>query len=167
MRSTAEGLARGQNPQRFRHMESTEPQDDQALGPQTEGPPFAVPDWLLSRPKLPVPQKASGRARRRSFLEKTLGGLSHLVDSALASEAASAQNGLLQRLDPRVKLISFVGLLIVGVLAHRLFTLCALIALSVVLALASRLRLRRLAVRAWIFIPLLPLLSRFPPSLTG
>ncbi len=61
-----------------------------------------------------------------------------------------------------MKLVSLVGLVIVGVLAHRLVTLGALVALSVVLALASRLGLRRLAVRAWIFIPLFTAVIALP-----
>ena len=145
-------------------MPSSDPEDGQALEPQTEGSPLAVPDWLLSRrpSSLPQNQQTSRRARHGSYLEKTLGGLAHLVDSALAVEATSARTGLLQRLDPRVKLVSFVGLLIVGVLAHSLLTLGALIALSVILALASRLGLRRLAIRAWIFIPLFTAIIALP-----
>jgi cobalt/nickel transport system permease protein len=55
-----------------------------------------------------------------------------------------------------------MGLLVVGVLAHRLITLGALVALSLVLALASRLGVRRLAVRAWIFVPLFTAVIALP-----
>ena len=145
-------------------MPISDTEDSVAPIPSAGGDRITVPDWLLSRTQPPLIQKASRRARHGSFLEKTLGGLAHLVDSALALEATSARNGLLQRLDPRVKLISLVGLVIVGVLAPRLLTLGALIALSVVLAVASRTGLRRLAVRAWIFIPLFTALIALPAT---
>jgi len=145
-------------------MPSSDASGSEAPGPDDEGVALDVPDWLLGRAQPSLPRERSWRARHGSFLEKTLGGIAHLVDSTLASEAASARNGLLQRLDPRVKLTSFVGLMIVGVLAHRLSTLGALIVLSVVLALASHLGLRRLAIRAWIFIPLLTVLIALPAT---
>ena len=145
-------------------MPSSETEDRQPRALPPEGPPVVVPDWLLSQPPSPLPQnqQTSRRVRHSSYLEKTLGGLARLVDSALAVETTSARPGLLQRLDPRVKLVSFVGLLIVGVLAHSLLTLGALTALSVILALASRLGLRRLAIRAWIFIPLFTAVIALP-----
>ena len=145
-------------------MPSYETEDCLSPPPRDEVSPLVVPDWLLSRHAPPSAQKTSRRARHGSFLEKTLGGLAHLVESALAVEATSAKNGLLQRLDPRVKLVSLLGLMIIGALAQRLLTLGALIALSLVLALASRAGLRRLAVRAWIFIPVFTAVIALPAT---
>jgi cobalt/nickel transport system permease protein len=59
-------------------------------------------------------------------------------------------SGLLQRLDARVKLVG-IGLLIVTAVAlHRIWVLVALLAASVLLALASRIPMRVLASKVWI-----------------
>ena len=46
-----------------------------------------------------------GKRRKGSFVEKTLGGASDVLRQAMFSEDVAAQPGLLQRLDPRVKLV--------------------------------------------------------------
>jgi cobalt/nickel transport system permease protein len=108
-----------------------------------------VPAWMLEPPVAP---RAAGT--RRSFLGRFAGGLGHFVERAFAAESASAQPGLLQRIDPRVKLISLLGLVLVTVLVGRLTSLAALLAFAVALVVLSRIPLRRFAVRAWLFVPL-------------
>jgi cobalt/nickel transport system permease protein len=109
----------------------------------------AVPAWLLEPP---VASRAADT--RRSFLGRFAGGLGHFVERAFAAEATSAQPGLLQHVDPRVKLLTLLGLVIVTVLVGRLPSLAVLLAFAVALVVASRIPLRRFAVRAWLFVPL-------------
>jgi len=108
-----------------------------------------VPAWLLEPQVAP---RAGGT--RRSFLGRFAGGLGHFVERAFAADAASAQPGLLQRVDPRVKLLTLLGLVLVSVFVTRLPSLAALLAFAIVLVVLSRIPLRRFAVRAWLVVPL-------------
>jgi cobalt/nickel transport system permease protein len=99
-----------------------------------------VVNWSLSR------------SRRQGFIERTIKHLLDTIQKALFAEQAALSKGLLQALDPRVKLVG-IGALIVGVVAaHRLWVLLALFGLSVLLALLSHISLRRVVVRIWIAV---------------
>ena len=69
-----------------------------------------------------------------------------------AAELAQA-NGLLQRLDPRLKLIGLLTLVIAAATARKLWVIGGLFATALVLALASRVALANLGRRVW--LPLL------------
>jgi cobalt ECF transporter T component CbiQ len=72
----------------------------------------------------------------------------------MSADELARRPGLLQRLDPRVKLVTLLALIVTAALATRMTVLLVLLALAVVLVLASRIGLRQFAVRAWLFIPL-------------
>ena len=120
-----------------------------------------VPAWLLC-PQAATPAGSLSSKRGSPFLEKTLGGLAHLVAAAFDADAASAEDGLLQRIDARVKVVSLLGFVVAAVLAHRLATLAAFVGLALVLALASRIGLRRFVLRAWTFVPLFTAVIALP-----
>lgn len=113
---------------------------------RAEGTPGEVARVRSQRPA------ASGgrRTKGRSFVEKTLAGLSDALERSLYSEAVGAQAGLLQRLDPRVKLVGLLLLIIAAASARSLPVLGAVFFVAVALALLSRLSLRTLATRIWI-----------------
>jgi cobalt/nickel transport system permease protein len=90
-----------------------------------------------------------GRRRRTSFVEKTIRSLLDVLQHALFAEEMANSPGLLQRLDARVKLVG-IGLLIIAVVAlHRIPVLAALLAVAILLALASRIPIRVLAAKVW------------------
>lgn len=86
----------------------------------------------------------------RSVLTRTLEGFASALGQALAAEQTARLPGLLQALDPRVKLCGLLALLLTAALSHRLLPLGALFVLGVVLALASRLNLIALCKRVWL-----------------
>ena len=115
-----------------------------------------APAWLLapaSGAHGPA-QPARARRSRRLFTDRLLGTLAALVERAMVADELAHRPGLLQRLDPRVKLVSLLALVVVAALATRMTVLLVLLALAVALVPASRIGLRRFAVRAWLFIPL-------------
>jgi cobalt ECF transporter T component CbiQ len=113
-----------------------------------------APDWLV-RPEVGLcPCGCVGRRRKTSYVEKTLRGASDLVQTALVSDEVSAAPGLLQRLDPRVKVVTLFGLLAVAALVHHVAVLAALYSVVVGLAFASRIPVRRFAARVWLVVPL-------------
>jgi cobalt ECF transporter T component CbiQ len=74
--------------------------------------------------------------------------------------------GLLQRVEPRAKLVAMVALLIVAALLHNVAVLAAMYAGTLVLAAASRLPIGFFVKRVWLFIPLFTLVVIAPATLS-
>ena len=85
-------------------------------------------------------------------IARTARGFTAALGHALISERAARQPGLLQALDPRVKLVGLLALVIAAALSRRIAVVVALLALGVLLALASRLSLWSLAQRVWLVV---------------
>jgi cobalt/nickel transport system permease protein len=86
----------------------------------------------------------------RSRVAKTLRGLTVALQHTLAAESSARADGLLQALDPRVKLVGLLALVLSAALSRKLGVLAAIFALALVLALASRLNLLSFARRVWL-----------------
>jgi len=81
---------------------------------------------------------------------KTVRGFTEALAQTLESEESARRRGLLQALDPRVKLVGLLGLVVAAALSRRPAVMAGLFALGVVLAVASRLSLWSLAKRVWL-----------------
>jgi cobalt ECF transporter T component CbiQ len=114
----------------------------------------ATPAWLLEGDLALCPCGCVGRRRRAGFLARTLEGAAGVLRQALVNEDVAARPGLLQRLDPRVKLVSLVAMLLVVGLVSRLPVLVALYAATVALAALSRLPIGFFVRRVWLFVPI-------------
>jgi cobalt/nickel transport system permease protein len=88
--------------------------------------------------------------RPRSFTGKLTHSLVQTLQHALDAEVISARDGFLQRLDPRIKLLGLLALIVSTVLAKTLLALGALFVLAVGLALGSQIGLARLAKQLWL-----------------
>lgn len=86
----------------------------------------------------------------RRAISRSLRGFTEALAQTLISENSAHQRGLLQELDPRVKLIGMFGLILAVALSRRIEVIAALFALALLLALASRLSLIALAKRVWL-----------------
>jgi len=84
-----------------------------------------------------------------SFVERTIEGLYRAMERALYAEHAASGGGLLQRLDPRVKVAGLFSLIAAAALAGRLWVIAAVFALAVMLAVLSLISLRMMAARVW------------------
>ena len=114
---------------------------------------MATPQWLLRGELGMCPCGCIGRRRKGSFVEKTLTGAAGVLRQAMFSQDVAAQRGLLQRLDPRVKVVSLLFLLLVAALPRHVPVLLAMYAVTLVLAVASGLGLGFFIKRVWLFIP--------------
>jgi cobalt ECF transporter T component CbiQ len=115
---------------------------------------LATPQWLVQSEVGLCPCGCIGKRRKGSFVEKTLGGAAGLLRQAMFSEETAVQSGLLQRVDPRVKLLSLFGLLAVTSLVRSIPVLVGLYLATLALAAASRLSLSFFVKRVWLFIPI-------------
>ena len=89
------------------------------------------------------------RKRRASFVEQTIAGLGAAVERSLYAEELAKANGLLQALDPRVKVVGLLALVVAAALARNIAVILGLFVFAVALALCSRVSLRTLAARVW------------------
>ena len=87
------------------------------------------------------------------FLEKTLFSLTELLERSLVNETWSRRGGLLQAVDPRLKVILLVLAVIGCSLARSIPLLVALYGAALLLAVVSRIHPVSYTKRVWIFIP--------------
>ena len=92
------------------------------------------------------------RWRRSSagFIDKTLGGLEGAFARSLYGEEVSARRGPLQALDPRVKLVGALALIVATTSSRSLRVVLAIGALATAAALASRVDWGTLWRRVWL-----------------
>lgn len=90
------------------------------------------------------------RRGRKGFVERTITDLAAAMERALYAEELARADGLLQRLDPRVKVIGMLALIVVTALTRSILVILGLFAVALVLALLSRVPIRTLATRVWI-----------------
>jgi cobalt ECF transporter T component CbiQ len=93
---------------------------------------------------------APKRKRRASFVERTIGSLAGAMERALYAEELAKSDGLLQQLDPRVKLVGLLALLVAGALARNIQVILGVFLVAILLALLSHVPIRTLATRVWI-----------------
>ena len=88
--------------------------------------------------------------KRGGLIENTIDGLYLAMERALHAENSAGGGGLLQRLDPRVKVAGLFALILASALAARLWVIAAIFALAILLAALSLISIRILAGRVWI-----------------
>ncbi len=101
--------------------------------------------WLVAKLRRPA-------RIRKSFIEKTIDSLLRLSEEAVFAESIALSQGLLQRLDPRVKLVGFSALLLAVIAVHHLWLLLALFLFGIGLALFSKIPLQAVAGRVWLAV---------------
>jgi cobalt/nickel transport system permease protein len=91
---------------------------------------------------------------RTGFLDKTLLAVAHVVERSFFSEEHARMKGLLQSLDVRTKLLTFLFLIIVISFLHTPLALLSLSGAALVFAVASSIPLGLFLLRVWLFVPI-------------
>src|SRR5512138_59481 len=97
-------------------------------------------NWSVdSQPAAPSAARADQPAKqaRRGVIERTLADISGTLEQALFAEEIARRRGLLQTIDPRVKVISILALLIATSLSRSLAVVAALYLVTLGLAWPS------------------------------
>jgi cobalt/nickel transport system permease protein len=89
---------------------------------------------------------------RRRAIGSTLVGITRTLGHALVSEQVARQPGLLQALDPRVRVAGLFALVLAVTLSHRTGVVLALFCAAIVIAVLSRVSLATLAIRVWLVV---------------
>src|SRR5205823_3302987 len=86
-----------------------------------------------------------GIRKKISFVERTLIALVRASEYSLNAEQATESSGMLQRIDPRVKILGLLLLIVAVAASHQLRVIGAIFIFAVGLALLSSIRLQKLA----------------------
>jgi cobalt/nickel transport system permease protein len=114
-----------------------------------------LPLWLEENASpAPLGQLSSKRRRRKGFMAKTLHGIAEIMRNEVFSEALAGRPGLLQRLDPRIKVLTVLVLIGAAGLLHHILSLVCLNLWLFWLARVSQVPIGTFIKRVWIVVPL-------------
>lgn len=102
----------------------------------------------------------------RSLARKTADSVARAITDVLQNEELAARPGLLQRLDPRVKLLTLVLFAVTASLVHAIWLLLVLVGLTMVLAAASLVSVGSFARKVGLSAGLLAFLIALPSALS-
>ena len=125
-----------------------------------------APDWLLSRDAALCPCGCIGKRRKGSYVEKTLTAGADVLRQVMFSDEMSSKSGLLQRIDPCIKILTLFGLLVVGSFLHSIPALLMLYASTLLLAASSALPVGFFVKRVWLFVPIFTGIVLIPATLS-
>ena len=135
----------------------------------TVGVAFAVGALLARHSEAQPPEAPSathhGGGGGRSIARKTADSIAHAITEVLQNEELAARPGLLQRLDPRIKLLTLVLFAVTASLVHSVWVLVALIGVTIVLAAASRVGVGSFERKVWASAGLLAFLLAAPSAM--
>ncbi len=135
----------------------------------TVGVAFALGALLARRGEAQPPEAPSatrhGGGGGRSLARKTADSIAGAVTEVLQNEELAARPGLLQRLDPRIKLLTLVLFAVTASLVHSVWVLVALIGATIVLAAASRVGVGSFERKVWASAGLLAFLLAAPSAM--
>jgi cobalt ECF transporter T component CbiQ len=89
---------------------------------------------------------------RDFFMESTLQGFARALSKAMTSEQVSSSPGVLQSLDPRIRVVGMLLLVFAVVLCRNLTVIGFLFVVAVILAITSQVGLASLLKRVWLVI---------------
>jgi cobalt/nickel transport system permease protein len=85
-------------------------------------------------------------------IERTIGSLLGALDRDTATNALADADGLLQGLDPRVKIVGMLSLIVAATASRSLFVIAAVFLAALALAVPSKVPIRFLATRVWLSV---------------
>jgi cobalt/nickel transport system permease protein len=100
--------------------------------------------------------------KSEGFLTKNISGITRTLESVILTEDLCRVPGLLQVLDPRVKLVTFVLFIVVVGLAHSLAILGIIFALILIFSFLSKVSLGFFLKRVFLFIPIFTAVIALP-----
>jgi cobalt/nickel transport system permease protein len=120
-----------------------------------------IPDWLAQENGAAI-IPVGRRNRGRGFVEKTIHGSAGFLRDIILSEAVAGRQGLLQALDPRVRLLTLLALIVCVSLMKSPLTIWGAYLFVLLLAVTSSVPLFFFIKRVWLFIPLFSAVIAIP-----
>ena len=113
-----------------------------------------IPEWMKDVDAEPCKCSTSSSSCKANFIKKTLDGILVFLQEAFVTGSYSKRDGLLQSLDPRVKLISILALVFSASIIKDLEILIFTYVLILLFAYLSKIGLLFFIKRVWFFIPI-------------
>jgi cobalt/nickel transport system permease protein len=88
------------------------------------------------------------------LFNKTIESVIKYINEAVFAEKYAKNNGLLQSLEPRIKLITIILFIVITVLTKHLEVILVLYLLSIVFCYLSNIPLNHYLKRVWLFVPI-------------
>ena len=107
---------------------------------------------------------ARPKSRRRSLARRTADAVHRAATEVLENEEIASRPGLMQRLDPRVKLLTILLFAVTASFVHSLWVLLGLVALTAAIASASHLSAISFMRRVWASAGFFALLLALPAA---
>lgn len=114
---------------------------------------MAVPEWLSEVNVSSCPCCKTGSKGKKNFVDKTLAGISNLFEGEFFREKYANKNGFLQGINPGVKLVAMLFLVVALSISTNIYLILAVYVLALILAYMSGVGIRFFILRAWFFIP--------------
>lgn len=118
-----------------------------------------LPEWLLRNTEYNSSPKG-----RTKFLRKTIGDFSAVLKNEFLSEKYASREGLLQSVDPRVKLIVLIIFAALGSCVSNIAALVILALVALIYAAQSKLNIRDFLRRVWCYLPPLLFIVSLPAA---
>lgn len=123
----------------------------------------AILEWLKQGSATgPCPPSTVSGPGKKSTLDWMIGAFASFFSESSYSEGYARAEGLLQSVDPRFKLVGMLALLVCVMFITRVEWVLAVIAVALLLAVASRVRLSYYLKRVWLFVPLFTMVIAVP-----
>jgi cobalt/nickel transport system permease protein len=100
--------------------------------------------------------------RRGNFIQRTIDALTETLERSLYAEHLSEQRGILQLLDPRVKFVGMLGLIITAATARHVWVVVMVAVFALCLAIISRIPLIKSFGPIWVGMFIFSGLIAFP-----
>ncbi|MFA5332524.1 MAG: cobalt ECF transporter T component CbiQ [Methanoregula sp.] len=113
-----------------------------------------IPEWMQKIEIQPNPCCTVSIGKKKGFVQKAISDLFTFFEECLVNDSIAQRKGLLQSLDPRVKLISIIALIFAVAMTRDIRILAIVYLLTLVFAWASRIELGFFLKRVWVFIPI-------------
>ncbi len=113
-----------------------------------------IPEWMKEVETGPCECSASSADKKKSFVEKTISGILNFFQESMISEGFAKRGGLLQSIDPRVKLVSLIVVIFAVSLTRDVEIIFVVYLLTLLLAYLSKIEILFFVKRVWVFVPI-------------
>ncbi len=113
-----------------------------------------IPEWMKEVESGPRESCPCSVDKKKSFVEKSISGILNFFQESMISEGYTKRDGLLQSIDPRVKLVSFLVVIFAVSLTRDVEIIFVVYLLTLLLAYLSKIEISFFIKRVWVFVPI-------------
>jgi cobalt/nickel transport system permease protein len=113
-----------------------------------------IPDWMQKIEIGPCSCCTVSIGKKKGFVQKAISDLFTFLEECMVNDAIAQRKGLLQSLDPRVKVVSMILLIFAVAMTHDIRLLAIVYVLTLICAYLSKVEIGFFLKRVWVFIPI-------------